>query len=118
MGKESVSRLALALAAGFILSACDTTDDGDLEAGFNPDEPPTPVEEDMLSGQPYIPIEECPADAFQALVGQQVSEVDTDILPNLTRIIGPDLAVTMDFRPDRMNVYYDEEGEVTEVRCG
>lgn len=34
------------------------------------------------------------------------------------RWIAPDSAVTMDFRPDRLNVDIDSGGKVTRFRCG
>lgn len=34
------------------------------------------------------------------------------------RIIPPNSAVTMDFNPDRLNVYTDDQGVITEARCG
>jgi hypothetical protein len=34
------------------------------------------------------------------------------------RVIRPGTAVTMDYRPDRLNVTLDEAGRVTALRCG
>ena len=34
------------------------------------------------------------------------------------RVIRPDQSVTMDFRPDRLNIESDDAGTVLKVRCG
>jgi hypothetical protein len=36
----------------------------------------------------------------------------------LIRPIGPDTAVTRDFRPDRVNVEIDRNNTITRVSCG
>lgn len=61
---------------------------------------------------------ECPAQHFQMLVGQLRGEVDTSTLPVPYRMYGRDDAVTMDYRPDRMNVVVGENGRVERVVCG
>ncbi|PEQ11087.1 hypothetical protein B2G71_18790 [Novosphingobium sp. PC22D] len=34
------------------------------------------------------------------------------------RVIGPDDMVTMDFRPDRLDLETDAQGRITRIRCG
>ena len=71
---------------------------------------------DAVVREPDGPL--CAAQAYQVLVGQPVSEIDTDSLPVPLRIYGPDQMITMDHRPDRMNIVLDEDDVVVEVRCG
>ena len=67
----------------------------------------------------------CGAGSYQGLVGS-TDEAALDALADLglagdapqTRFIGPGQAVTMDYRPDRLNVEYDADGIVTRVFCG
>lgn len=61
---------------------------------------------------------DCPAEAYQVLVGQQASEIDEASLPVPHRIYGPGDAVTMDYRPNRLNIVVGEDGTVVEVKCG
>lgn len=61
---------------------------------------------------------ECAAQQFQLLLGQLRDEVDTSTLPVPYRIYGPGDAVTMDYRPDRMNVVIGDDGRVERVACG
>ena len=61
---------------------------------------------------------QCAAEAYQVLVGQPVSEVDTDSLPIPLRFYGPDQMVTMDYRPERMNIVLDADDVIVEVKCG
>ncbi|MGY6663329.1 MAG: I78 family peptidase inhibitor [Glycocaulis sp.] len=61
---------------------------------------------------------DCPAAQFQLLVGQMRGEIDTSTLPVPYRIYGRDDAVTMDYRPDRMNIVIGDNGRVERVSCG
>ncbi|TAQ88793.1 hypothetical protein B7494_g2877 [Chlorociboria aeruginascens] len=55
------------------------------------------------------------------LVGKTLGEVSNETtfaktdLPTESRVIGPGMMVTKDFKPDRLNVHVDEEGKVTHV---
>ncbi|PWY83213.1 hypothetical protein BO94DRAFT_625582 [Aspergillus sclerotioniger CBS 115572] len=56
------------------------------------------------------------------LAGKKITESDSDVtsfakkdLPEGHRVIKPGDAVTMDFRPERMNVHVDDEGIVQHV---
>lgn len=72
---------------------------------------PEPVSEPPLEGT-------CGAEGLQGLVGQPASTLDTMRFANPLRVIGPDDMVTMDFRPDRLNIETDAAGRITRVRCG
>jgi hypothetical protein len=70
-------------------------------------EKPAAVEEDT-----------CGAARFAHLVGQPKSVVDRTTFPDGTRVILPDMAVTMDYREDRLNVLIDGNATVERVYCG
>lgn len=65
----------------------------------------------------------CDAARAQSLVGRPATAaLGTEAL-NLTgaralRWIGPGMAVTMDFSPDRLNIELDGSNRVTAIRCG
>ncbi len=61
---------------------------------------------------------ECPAEHFQLLVGQLRGELDTSTLPVPYRIYGRGDAVTMDYRPNRLNVVIGDDDRVERVSCG
>ncbi len=61
--------------------------------------------------------DECGAGDYQSLVGSSIAAVTLPADLN-HRVIGPDDAYTMDYRPDRLNIYTDEDGIITEVKCG
>ena len=66
---------------------------------------------------------ECDAEATQTLRGQQATQALGAEAMRLSgarslRWIPPNSAVTMDFRPDRLNIEYDEAMGVTAIRCG
>jgi len=65
----------------------------------------------------------CHAEAVAWAVGQQAEQkvmgrVWRESGAGLIRPIGPDQAVTRDFRPDRVNVEIDGNNTITRVSCG
>lgn len=98
--------IAICLAALF-MTACQTMPDHIDSA-----EPDYPVIDRTGEGR------ECAAEQYQVLVGQRVSEVHTDSLPSPRRIYAHGDPVTMDYRPDRLNIVTDEQGVIIAVRCG
>lgn len=60
----------------------------------------------------------CDAQPFQKLVGQDREQVFGVKLPSMTRILGPNSIMTMDYRADRLNIYLDRHGIVEKVSCG
>ncbi len=87
------------------LAACATTTDGD---------DPLPVRE--LAG-------ECDASGVQDHVGHTASAEAGATLLRLTgattlRWVPPRTAVTMDFRPDRLTVSYDDDMIIERITCG
>lgn len=62
--------------------------------------------------------DDCSAKSYQSLIGTPVEIIDASALPEKTRIIHPDTAVTHDYRLDRLNVHVDGQGKITRVVCG
>lgn len=66
---------------------------------------------------------QCNANALDALVGKARSpDVEAQALrlsgAKTVRWLGPDSAMTMDFRVDRLNLTTDADGKITGSRCG
>jgi len=59
----------------------------------------------------------CGAARFAALIGARADRIDRAGLPPLTRIITPDMMVTQDFSPDRLNIMVGADGVIGSVRC-
>lgn len=59
----------------------------------------------------------CGADRLQGLVGQPESVVAAMTFSQPVRIIRPGTPVTMDYRPDRLNIEIDANGRVARVQC-
>ena len=57
------------------------------------------------------------ADDYQGLVGQPLAAVTLPAELD-ARIIGPDTAVTMDHRPERLNIALSGSGIIERVYCG
>lgn len=65
----------------------------------------------------------CDAAAVQNLVGQPYTEAvskdaQTRSKSKSMRLIRPGMAVTMDFRNDRLNIEVDDKSVITAIRCG
>jgi hypothetical protein len=55
--------------------------------------------------------------AYDGLPLQEVLDrAETEGRP--TRVLRPGDAMTMDYRPDRLNIYLDDDGSLVEVRAG
>ncbi len=77
----------------------------------------TPVPEKEAGGF------ECSAEAAQYAVGQKTSvELATELMTKtgtkILRWIAPDMIVTLDYRSDRLNIYYDGRMVITKIDCG
>ena len=58
----------------------------------------------------------CNAARYSDLVGSNISDVTIDESPD-TRIVAPDSMVTQDFRPERLNILVDADGQITSLEC-
>ena len=96
MTAMNVRFLLLGLAATAALAACE----------------PMPAEP-----LPDTAPDACRAAAYQGLVGQPVAVLAAMTFPIGTRQIGPDDAVTSDFRPERLNIEQGRSGRIEKVSC-
>ena len=60
----------------------------------------------------------CGAAGMQSLVGQGRDVLAAMTLPQGTRVIEPGMAITEDYRADRLNLDVDAGGRITRVWCG
>lgn len=60
----------------------------------------------------------CGAQDLQALTGQPLAQFQGHPDAEAIRVIAPGMAVTMDFRPDRLNVEHDDDLVITRIYCG
>lgn len=103
---------ALLAATGFTLSACAVLPDREGPGEVHsPEIDVSQVVEDEASV-------DCPAEQYQVIVGQPFAEVHVSSLPRPHRVYGESDMVTMDYRPDRMNIVVGDNGRVIEVKCG
>ena len=90
----------LLIATALALTACSTTAAAP-EAGSPPSE------------------DQCGASQYQWLVGRRKSEIPAKPAGAVWRIACTQCPVTMDFSPQRMNIFFDQQTEVIkQVRCG
>lgn len=106
---------ALTFMAIFGLSAC----------AASPTSAPAAAAPPPISQAPTIPLppppppDACGARDLQGLVGQPKSRIPVPTDPSKRRVACTTCPVTMDYRPDRLNIFFDAEtGLVTEVKCG
>ncbi len=71
-------------------------------------------------GVPPPPAEDqCRASEHQNLIGQHRSQIPERPAGATWRITCTSCPVTMDWRPDRLNILYDQQTEIVrEVKCG
>lgn len=63
--------------------------------------------------------DQCGARAQQRLVGRPRTEIPIPLEPNKQRVACTTCPVTLDYRPERLNFFFDAKaGIIKEVRCG
>ena len=60
----------------------------------------------------------CDPAAFEFLIGQPKEAIEGVLTPETVRVLGENAPMTMDHRPERLNVFHDETGEIVKVSCG
>lgn len=86
-----------------------------------PQPPPPPAPAPAPAPEPAPPPapDTCGAAEHQNLVGRPRSEIPTPVRPERQRVACTTCPVTMDYRADRLNFYFDAAtGIIKEVRCG
>ncbi|MBP7704716.1 MAG: peptidase inhibitor I78 [Caulobacter sp.] len=103
------------LAAVLTLSACASAPEPSKGPTMAP-----PVSQAPTEPVPDLPPpDSCKAKDFQYLVGRNKSEIPVPTDPSKRRVACTSCPVTMDYRPDRLNIYFDADtGIVKEVKCG
>ncbi|RJE80415.1 I78 family peptidase inhibitor [Paracoccus sp. JM45] len=69
------------------------------------------------AAKPDAAEDQCGASGFQGLMGQPRTALDQLVLPDGTRVVGPDDMVTADYRTDRLNIEYDRKGVIHKIGC-
>ena len=59
----------------------------------------------------------CGMARFAHLIGTEASRIDRATLPPRTRIVTPEMMVTQDFWPERLNIMVGTDGLVGSMRC-
>lgn len=102
--------ILMPLVAALALSAC---------AGYGDAMPADPPEEPIARA----PQGDCDAALVQSFVGAVVSEdIGAQIMAQSRaarlRWLAPDSAMTMDYRPDRVNVFFNSSRMIERITCG
>lgn len=107
-----MKKLILA-AAIMTLSACASTPE------------PAPAPPPPVTASPTVPVpaplpaDSCKSADFQYLIGKNKSEIPVPTDPSKRRVACTTCPVTMDYRADRLNIFFDSEtGIVKDVKCG
>jgi hypothetical protein len=95
----------------------DATDPGQQPADPVTQPPADPTADPAAPGAMDM-AEDCAAEEYRQYVGADVSEIDADALPEPNRVYQLGDSVTMDHRPDRLNIITDENDMIVEVMCG
>lgn len=102
----------LALTVG-VLAACTTTNSGSAE---NSDKP---TRQDVAEATKPPAADECGARDQQSLLGKNRSAIPATPAGANWRVACTTCAVTMDYRPDRLNIFFEEKtDEIKEIKCG
>jgi len=117
-----MTRIVFCLAAMLALAACvgDEVDNPPPPRAGESKAPPPP----MASARPgpvspVDPTDTCGATKLKYLVGRPKTEIPVPVDPKSRRVTCTTCPVTMDFRADRVNIFFDQPtGIIKEVKCG
>jgi hypothetical protein len=79
------------------------------------------VQPTLVPIEPIVGVEmikTCGAADLQDLVGRSAKVLETMRFGSEVRIIRPGMAVTMDYREDRLNIEIDDKETIARVACG
>jgi len=86
---------------------------------------PAPAPPPPVSATPTVPVpaplpaDSCKSADFQYLIGKNKSEIPVPTDPSKRRVACTTCPVTMDYRADRLNIFFDSQtGIVKDVKCG
>lgn len=106
-------RMTLAAVGLMSLFACATPEPAPAPA------PPPPPKAEAPPPPPPAPRDTCGAKDLAYLVGRPKSEIPIPVDPTKRRVACTTCPVTMDYRADRLNIFFDAEtGVIKEVKCG
>lgn len=94
--------LSMALLAGCVMET-------------QPSPQPSPVTDPL---GPPLTEDACGANGLQGLVGQPEAALASLTLTAPARVIRPGMAVTMDYRAERLNIELDGRGQIIRITCG
>ena len=120
--KQTVLRNAALIAvSGFVLWSCAPMGVLERDTGAAAGSRPVDVENpDGAGGAVAGEAKErtCAAAQHRTIVGRPFDEIDTAGLPKPLRVYNAGSRITMDHRPERMNIVVGTEGRVINVKCG
>lgn len=119
-------RPTLLLPALLLLAACAgkaAPEGGDSPTADGPPPPPLDIVAERPGRTPEEPAMACQAKTLTWTIGQLADEAlvaraKAEAGADRVRVIKPGMAVTMDYREDRLNLDVDAEGKVVAARCG
>lgn len=80
--------------------------------------PPPPPPQPIATPLP-TPKDACGAAELQGLIGHPRTEIPVPLDPNRQRVACTTCPVTQDFRPDRLNFFFDADtGRIRQIKCG
>lgn len=112
-------RIALLIVVeGVLLSSCTTPGFPDKNVAGPGQAKVEVVERPGDAGPGKANERTCAAARHRALVGRPIEEIDVAALPKPLRVYHAGSRITMDHRPERLNVVVGPAGRVVKVRCG
>lgn len=114
--------MAMLIAAGLIVAACAPTNitPPPPRAGEPLQSRPVPAPPPIAAAPaPKADPDTCGAKDLQYLVGRPKTEIPVPVNPRNRRVTCTTCPITMDFNPQRVNIFFDQaSGIVKEVKCG
>jgi hypothetical protein len=82
-------------------------------------QPPPPAPPTAQTPAPAPVADACGAQEMQRYLGRPRTELPAPVYPDRVRVACTSCPVTLDYRPDRLNVFFDAgTGIIKEIKCG
>lgn len=120
-----------AILAGLLLAATACASPPEPEPRFPGSEPPPQAAPPAMAESAAAPVvptpspaapplkDACGAAELQSLVGRPRTQVPVPVDPSRQRVACTTCPLTQDYRPDRLNFFFDAgTGLIREIRCG
>lgn len=78
----------------------------------------TPILRNTAPAVPSTEDNTCGARNYAHFIGQKITTLEKTVILRPVRVIRPDTAATLDYKPERLNIIVSEAERIERLKCG